>query len=326
MNVSVNSTGSNTKAAPVFFTPRRLTHLTLWVKDVDKVEKFYNDVVGIETVYTRDVIRGAFLSNGNTLHDLAIFDVDSTMGKGREPGLHHLGFELETEVDLVDGYFAAQEAGYKFDYTMSADVTHSIYASDPDGNSFELYADTHADWRTRRHGDVSDIKPDWKPGMTTPVAEKCYTDSPVLVRNEKAIFHPRRVSHATLVADDYAGVIDTYTKLAGLNILAGGPEDNFTLLGGTLREISLSIFRATPSRPAGVHHFGIEVWDAADLEQAKTRLEEAGIEIEAEFDHPLRQCLFIRDPDGKRLQFYVNKNITPSELKKVDEETALFLS
>jgi catechol 2,3-dioxygenase len=308
-----------------FFAPRRLTHVNLWVKDVEASAKFYREVIGVDEAYRRNDILAIFLSNGNTYHDFALMDVDSVIGKGRQPGVHHFAFELENEVDLVRGYDAALAAGYSFDYTLSADVAHSVYGLDPDGNSFEIYADVRPDWRIRRVGDMTGVKPKWKPGMTPPVAERCYAVEPEIARNESAIFHARRTAHVALVVNDYAGSLKTYTEIAGLHPLVGGTDEDFTILGGTLNEMSLSLFRANPKRPAGLHHIGMEAWDAADLDQAKRRLERAGIAIELEIDHPARRCLYVRDTDGRLVQMFVNRAMSPAAAKRLEEGLALYL-
>jgi catechol 2,3-dioxygenase len=325
MGSTMNEQGAALPQVKPFFEPRRLAHVSLWVRNVEKCARFYRDVAGIGEAYRRDTILAIFLSNGNTYHDFSLMDVDSRIGKGREPGIHHLAFELENEVALVDGYNAAQAAGYKFDYTLSADVAHSVYSSDPDGNSIEMYADVYADWRTRRHGEMSGVKPEWKPGMTPPVAERCYPVNPPLDRHEDAIFHARRTAHVALVVKDYAGALKAYTELAGLTPLVGGLDHDFTVLGGSLKELSLSLFRANPARPHGLHHIGIEVWDEADIDEGERRLARAGIPIELEVDHPARRCVYVRDTDGRLVQFFVDRAMSPSVVEGMEAGMALYL-
>ena len=308
-----------------FFRPRRLAHVNFWVADVEKVAAFYGAVAGIEEAYRRPGIKGVFLSNGNTYHDFAHMDVSSPIGVGKMPGLHHFAFELENEVDLVDGYKRAIAAGYEFIVTMTADVAHSVYGADPDGNGYEVYADVEKDWRAMRSGVITKIKPGWKPGDTPPVAEPCYPVNPPIRRIESAAFHMRRTSHVVLVANDYEGAFRTYTDLVGLTPLFGGIDAAFCVLGGTLGEKSLSIFRARPGRKAGLHHSGIELWDEDDLERGKRRLAAAGIPIEIEPEHPMRRSIFVKDPCGQRLQFYVDRDTRIDLIAGIEEEVALYV-
>jgi catechol 2,3-dioxygenase len=316
------------KSAPEnrpFFRPRRLTHVNFWVADVERVKTFYTDVAGIEEAYRRPGIKGVFLSNGNTYHDFAHMDVSSPIGVGKMPGLHHFAFELETEMDLVDGYRRALASGYSFTTTMTADVAHSVYGADTDGNGFEIYADVERDWRAMRSGVITKVKPGWKPGDTPPVAERCYPVDPDLHRIEQAAFHARRTAHVALVAKDYEGVYRTYTDLVGLTPIHGGIDSAFCVLGGTLGEKSLSIFRARPDRRPGVHHSGVEVWDEDDLERGKRRLEAVGVRVEHESDHPMRRSVFVRDPCGQLLQFFVDREKKPELLKGMSDEVALYV-
>jgi catechol 2,3-dioxygenase len=316
-------------AAGPYFRPRRLAHVNLWVEDVERVARFYRDVAGVGEAYRRDVIKAIFLSNGNTYHDFALMDITSSLGKSQgvvKAGIDHFAFELENEVELVNGYDAALAAGKKFAYTMSADVAHSVYGLDPDGNCYEVYADVVASWRTRRRGEVSDIKPKWTPGSTPPVAERCYADEPQIDRIEEAIFHTRRTAHVCYVMNDYAGALKFYTEFMGLQPLVGGPEHEFTILGGSLRQMDFTVFRARPNRPAGLHHVGLEVAADDDFVSARKRLERAGIRVELEIDHPLRRCLYVRDPDGRLVQFFVNRSASIEQFSDMEAGLALHLT
>ena len=72
---------------------------------------FYINVVGLDEAYRRPQVQAGFLSNGNTHHDIGMVQSDGPLGHGRSVGLNHIAFELETEVDLVNGYERAIAAG-----------------------------------------------------------------------------------------------------------------------------------------------------------------------------------------------------------------------
>jgi len=104
----------------VRFSPRRLGHLNLFVRDVEKSAAFYRDVCGFQEVFREEGISMVFMSNGNTHHDLGLMEItDATRigrdghvqvkpGTGKTPGLNHLGFEMETELGLVEAYRRAK--------------------------------------------------------------------------------------------------------------------------------------------------------------------------------------------------------------------------
>src|SRR5688572_20971671 len=96
--------------AAVNFSPRRLAHANLYVRDLEESERFYVDVCGLNVVFREPAIHAIFLSNGSSHHDVAIMEVsrDAKPGDGErrraKPGLNHLGFEMENEKALVDAY------------------------------------------------------------------------------------------------------------------------------------------------------------------------------------------------------------------------------
>src|SRR5690242_19095232 len=88
-----------------FFRPRRLGHANLFISDYERAGDYYVSVVGIREVYRQPDNMATFVSNGNTYHDLGLTDIRSRYSaKDQKPGIWHLAFELETEVDLVEGY------------------------------------------------------------------------------------------------------------------------------------------------------------------------------------------------------------------------------
>jgi catechol 2,3-dioxygenase len=87
----------------------------------------------------------------------------------------------------------------------------------------------------------------------------------------------------------------------------------------------LTLCRQRPGLEAGFHHVGFEVWDEPDLERSIAGLAARGIEAERVIDHPARRAVTIRDPDGLRLQFFVNRQWTPQTAAAVDAATALYL-
>ena len=315
----------------VLFQPRRLGHVNYFVSDLDQTMDFFKKVAGLEEVYRKaagiapdaPVVAG-FLSNGNTHHDVAV------VVRGENPGLNHFGFELENETSLLAGYRQAIEAGIEFrasDHT----VARSLYAFDPDGNGTELYADITPEWRKVR-GDgriVREIDPPWTPGEPprfTPADAHNYHANPEIRRVEDAIFHAKRLTHAVVVAKDYDGLYHYYTSLVGLQPTLGGADGPFVTLSGTTGGRHLTLFRARPGQPTGLHHFGFEVWDEADLERSESRLKEAGIEPAFILDHATRRSVFVRDPDGLLVEFYVDRASDGATLNEVEEELALFLA
>jgi catechol 2,3-dioxygenase len=310
-----------------FFRPRRLGHANLFVSDYQKAADFYQRVVGFEEVYRQPDNRASFLSNGNTYHDLALTDMRSKYASAdQKPGLWHLAFELENEQDLVDGYNRAKDAGVEFAFVMDHDVARSVYKNDPDGNMVEIYADVESDWRAMRQGFIIKEKPKWIPGITsTPVTERNYPVNPDLVLVDSAIFHPRKVTHVAIVAERFEDMFDYYVDILGLEPLTGDRTGACAVLRGSASAGDVTLYRKAAGLAAGLHHVGFEVWDDADLKRSIAALTGTGIEIEREIDHRARHSVMIRDPDGLRLQFFVNRDWVAPVIATAGQDEALYL-
>lgn len=324
--MDANAATSENRDARTFFRPRRLGHVNLVVGDVDRSMDFYMQIVGLEESYRRPLVKAGFLSNGNTHHDIGLVESGGPLGQGRPAGLNHTAFELETEVDLVADYDRAISSGVEFDRTSDHDIAHAVYGRDADGNQYEVYADVIHDWRQARHGVVTKPSPNWTPGSTPPNGKRNYHSDPEIRRVEDAIFHPRRTTHAVLVLENFERGFEAYRTVVGLSPIIGDADSAFAVLGGTCGERNLGLFRARGGRAPGLHHVGLRVWDEADLDESLKRLADADHEIEAEFDHPSRRGVFIKDPDGIRLQLYVDRDPSVEALRQCDEETALVLA
>lgn len=310
-----------------FFRPRRLGHANLFVSNYQDAADFYQRVVGFEEVYRQPDNLASFLSNGNTYHDLALTDMRSKYAtKGQKPGLWHLAFELENEQDLVEGYNRAKDAGVEFAFVMDHDVARSVYKIDPDGNMVEIYADVESDWRAMRQGIIIKEKPRWIPGITSKaLTEKNYPVNPDLVVVKSAIFHPKKVTHVALVAEHFEEMFDYYDNILGLEPLTGDRASASAVLRGTASAGDVTLYRKAPDLAPGLHHVGFEVWDEADLKRSIAALPGTGIAVEREIDHPARHSIMIKDPDGLRLQFFVNRDWVPPVIAKAGRDDSLYL-
>lgn len=310
-----------------YFSPRRLGHANLFVSDYQRAADFYQSIVGFEEVYRQPDNQASFLSNGNTYHDLALTDIRSKYAaKDQKPGIWHLAFELDTEADMVDGYNRAKAAGVPFSFVMDHDVARSLYQNDPDGNMVELYADVEKDWRAMRKGIIVKEKPKWVPGVTSvPLTEQNYPQNPEFVRLKDSVFHPKKVTHVGLVAEKFEEMFDYYVDIVGLSVVAGERTGDFAILRGTASGGDVTLYRKSAGLEKGLHHVGFEVWNDDDLKKSVAALTSRGLSAEKDVDHPARHSVTIRDPDGLRLQFFVNRDWSPEAIKTVKGEEALYL-
>ncbi|MGQ0433706.1 MAG: VOC family protein [Microthrixaceae bacterium] len=122
------------------FSPVRLNHAVLFVADLDRAERFYRELFGMEVVAREPRANAAFLRlprSGNH-HDLGLFGIGADAGpKQRGIGLYHLAWQVDTIDELAAARDALIAAGASTGQS-SHGATKSLYGADPDGNEFEI--------------------------------------------------------------------------------------------------------------------------------------------------------------------------------------------
>ncbi len=126
-----------------------LGHVVIKVRNRERAERFYNGVLGIPIAARMAEPPMTFFSLGNH-HDLAIAVVgdDAPSAPDAAPGLMHIAFKVGDTLDeLREAKARLETAGLDvvaFDHV----VTKSLYVSDPDGNTVEVYVDASDAWKT----------------------------------------------------------------------------------------------------------------------------------------------------------------------------------
>lgn len=300
-----------------YFQPRRLGHVNLWVEDIPTSEGFYNKCGGLTVEFTEPDLVATFLGTGHTPHDLGMIQKTNGVDRygrngllqlpgtiGRDVGLNHLAWELESEAALVEAYRGLKADGIPTDMTVDHQVAHSVYMFDPDGNYNEFYCDTVKDWRTVLHGPMDLLTSHWDPLAQTPFTEGRYEENPELHVVESAPLHPQRVTHAVLQTADVPRLVDFYTQVAGLRVVAEIPGAVF--LGGSHAAYRYNLVLVQDDSPA-YHHVAFELSGENELEASIAKLAKAGAKIEGEADLPWKRSLFLRDPDGLLSEWYVRR-------------------
>jgi catechol 2,3-dioxygenase len=139
---------------------RKLGHVVLKVRDMQKAKNFYTQVLGLQVAY-EDRQRGAvFLSFGTEHHELALFQVATgELPEAAQPGLHHTAWQLDSFAELQAAHRELAEQGIPVEATVEHNVTRSVYFFDPDGNRVELYCDMVANGFTAMRTLGPTVKP-----------------------------------------------------------------------------------------------------------------------------------------------------------------------
>ena len=129
---------------------QQLGHVVLKVRDRERSEHFYTEVLGLPFAARRDTPAMTFFTLGNH-HDFAVVEVgpDGADAAGNSPGLFHVAFKVGDSIeDLRTAKADLEAAGVAIEMIADHTVSKSIYFHDPDGNEIEIYIDASDVWRT----------------------------------------------------------------------------------------------------------------------------------------------------------------------------------
>jgi catechol 2,3-dioxygenase len=134
---------------------RELGHIVLQVTDLDRSIRFYRDTLGLPLVSQgkpRDR-RIVFFSLGAKHHDLALIELaPGAQGQDQtRAGVMHIAFKIGDDIELLkEAKERMVAAGVPVVRTTEHMTTYSLYLSDPDGITVELYVDRDpAIWRDK---------------------------------------------------------------------------------------------------------------------------------------------------------------------------------
>ena len=137
--------------------PKQLGHLVIRVRDIEKSEQFYSDVLGLHVTNKRPG-RMTFMSAGeDSSHELALVPVGAE-APGPEKtrvGLYHFAWEMESMDDLKRLYAEMKSKDVQIGGIGDHGISLGVYFFDPDGNEIEAYYEMPRD-RWPKEGDLFD--------------------------------------------------------------------------------------------------------------------------------------------------------------------------
>jgi catechol 2,3-dioxygenase len=121
---------------------RGLSHVVLYVNDLDKMVKFYTDMLGL-VKYRENARRMVFLTSDPSKedHELAL----TTGREGQSKLIAHIAWKVDAPADVKAFYEKFKAQGVPIDHCVSHAYTEmgntvSCYFLDPEGNRLEVYA------------------------------------------------------------------------------------------------------------------------------------------------------------------------------------------
>jgi catechol 2,3-dioxygenase len=122
------------------YTPKYLGHVNIYVRNAEKSQKWYEDILGLHT-YDFMPGRAAFMAaNKEESHEVALMEVgeDAPGAQQGQVGLNHMAWRMESLEDLKEFYHRLKEKKVSMNVADHG-ISLGIYFQDPDGNGIEVY-------------------------------------------------------------------------------------------------------------------------------------------------------------------------------------------
>lgn len=134
---------------------KKLGHVVLKVRDLERSEAFYTEVVGLRVTGRLPGRMVFFAVPGNDdSHDLALWKVgaDAAGPEAKQVGLFHVAWQVERPEELEPRYRDLVAKGVNVLGTTDHGANLSVYFEDPDGNMLEFtYEQPRQAWPTDRN-------------------------------------------------------------------------------------------------------------------------------------------------------------------------------
>ena len=131
------------------FTPKKLGHVNIFVRNAERARDWYGDLLGLHT-YGFTPGRAAFMTSdlGNS-HEIALTEVgENAPGpQRRQVGLNHMAWYMDSLDDLKELYFRIKEKNIEIERVSDHGHAIGIYIRDLDGNGIEVsYEMPSSEW------------------------------------------------------------------------------------------------------------------------------------------------------------------------------------
>ena len=119
---------------------KRLTHLVIRVRDVERSERFYTEVMGFHITAKYPGMVFYATDDEPTTHDLATQEIgmDAPGPQQNRVGLYHMAWQVETLEDLRAFHRRLKEHEVPIVGYGEHGLGFGIYFMDPDGNEIEV--------------------------------------------------------------------------------------------------------------------------------------------------------------------------------------------
>ena len=248
----------------------RIGKVVLTVHDIDRVGRFYREVVGLRDLgRDGDILR---LGTGTTILIELRRDAQARFRSPRDAGLFHTAFLLPSRADLGRWTRHAAQERFRIEGVADHGVSEALYLSDPEGNGVEIYSDRpRSTW-------------EWTGGTLAMRTDPLDTDA--LMRDAgptawDGVPEGTTVGHVHLQVGAIAPAEAFYEGVLGVPLTARYPGGSFFGSDRYHHHFGANIWNSRNAGPrtapaTGLADVGIDVADAATLDAIERRATEAG--------------------------------------------------
>ncbi len=268
------------------------THLgaiRLRVGDLDRLQRFYEEAIGLRTLPGDDDGVVALGVDGRPLVELDA-DPDAPARPPHTTGLFHLAILVPTRADLARALRRLAATGWRLSGASDHLVSEALYLSDPEGNGIELYRD-----RPRDEWPIADgaLRMDTLPlDLGSLLSEDDSGSGDGMPAGTV-------LGHVHLQVADLGPAERFWVDALGLDVTVRGyPGALFASAGGYHHHVGLNTWAGAgaPRPPAGARglvRFDVVLPDEAAVRAASDRLAGSGAPLEL-----VDQSVLATDPSG----------------------------
>ena len=121
--------------------PKQLGHIVLRVRDLERSEQFYSDVLGLHVTNKRPGQMTFMSAVDDSSHELALVPVgdDAPGPEDSRVGLYHFAWQMDSFDDLKRFYAEMKSKNVDVRGIGDHGISLGVYFFDPDGNEIEAY-------------------------------------------------------------------------------------------------------------------------------------------------------------------------------------------
>ncbi len=255
---------SDTADAPI-----RPAAPTLIVRDLSKVARYYENVIGLVQLGTES--KSVHLGAGGRVLLTLRQNSDADLEPRGFAGLFHTAFLMPSREDLGRWLHRAIRTSVRFDGASDHKVSEALYLSDPEGNGIEVYADKPREmWKWNGAEVAMTTDPLDVQGLVT-VGSEIDAAAAARVPDETT------VGHVHLRVGGIAEAEKFYRDMLGLEVRARRPGATFFASGRYHHHVAANVWmsRNAPKRSGsttGLASFQLVAKDQTAFDVAAERL------------------------------------------------------